>query len=188
VTSCRPSTNSRHGYTLVEMLVVVVILGIAGAMIIPSMGQVGVLRVQSAVRQIVAQITEAQSDALAYQRGRAIVFDAEDGSYRIVEVVGNTVDVEHNTLDRGVITGGTYGDARMTSVDFGQGSNTLLFDEFGAPTARAGENTPPPTGTIIIQGSGQQFRIQIDGYTGRVTVTDQGVIPNSGGNGGTSNG
>lgn len=167
---------SRRGYTLVEMLIVVVILGIAGALVIPSMSQVGVLRVQSSVRQIVAQITEAQSDALAYQRGRAIVFDKTKGSYQIVEVIGTTVDAAHNTLDSGSITGGDYGDAKITAVDFGQGSATLIFDEFGAPTSRAGENTPPPTGTITIQGSGQEFKIQVDGYTGRVTVTDMGPI------------
>ncbi len=186
MTSPRRISTRRHGYTLVEMLIVVVILGIAGALVIPSMGQVGVLRVQSAVRQIVAQITEAQSDALAYQRGRAIVFDKDAGSYSIVEVVGETIDPEHNTIDRGTITGGEYGDAAMISVDFGQGSSTLIFDEFGAPTTRAGENTPPPTGTIMVRGSGQEFRIQVDGYTGRVTVTDMGVVSGSGSGSGSS--
>lgn len=175
---------STEAYTLIEMLIVVVIMGIAGAILVPSMGSVGVLRVQAAVRQVVAQITEAQSDALAYQRGRAVVFDIAASSYQVVEVMGTTIDPVNNLLDKGVIAGGEFGDSRIVSVDFGQGSSTLIFDEFGAPTSHAGENTPPPTGTILIEGSGQQFRVQIDGYTGRVTVTDMGVIPPPGGSSG----
>ncbi|MFN9974149.1 MAG: Tfp pilus assembly protein FimT/FimU, partial [Phycisphaerae bacterium] len=58
-------SNRRRGYTLVEVLIVVTVLGIAGAVAAPAFSQTGVLRVQAALRSIVADISEAQSDALA---------------------------------------------------------------------------------------------------------------------------
>jgi len=56
--------------------VTVVVLGIAGALIIPAMGQVDVLRAQAAVRTLVSDITFAQADAAATQERRAILFGA----------------------------------------------------------------------------------------------------------------
>jgi prepilin-type N-terminal cleavage/methylation domain-containing protein len=57
--------RARRAYTLVEMLITVVILAIAAALVIPSMGQTGVLRVQGALRMVVSDLTTAQSDAVA---------------------------------------------------------------------------------------------------------------------------
>ncbi|MFK7885090.1 MAG: type II secretion system protein, partial [Phycisphaerales bacterium] len=45
---------NRTGYTLIEVLIVVVAMGIAGAVVIPSMGGAHVLKVQAAVRSVVA--------------------------------------------------------------------------------------------------------------------------------------
>ena len=66
--------TARRAFTLVELLIAVTVMGIAGALVIPSMSQVGALRGQTAVRTIVADITYAQSEALAHQRRYVIVF------------------------------------------------------------------------------------------------------------------
>src|SRR5205814_10625361 len=64
-----------HAYTLIELIIVIAMLGLATAVVVPSIGSTDVLRVQSTVRTIVADINCAQSDALARQQGRAMVFD-----------------------------------------------------------------------------------------------------------------
>src|SRR5688572_202575 len=85
--SRRPHTaHPARAYTLVEMLVVVAILGIAGALVIPSMGQAGVLRIHAAVRTLVSDLTFVQTDALAYQQRRAVIFDEDANSYTLAEV------------------------------------------------------------------------------------------------------
>jgi prepilin-type N-terminal cleavage/methylation domain-containing protein len=174
------STTTRRGYTLVEILIVVTLLGIAGAMVIPSMGETGVIRVQGAVRQIVADITFAQADAVAFQERRAIVFNVTDSSYTLVSVPAGTIDVATNTLYDPTKGDGRYvvdlrderfGGARITAVNFGNGSQNLIFDGLGGPVATPGGNAAGPGGTITVTGSGQTFTIAVEAFTGRVTVT-----------------
>lgn len=169
----------RSAYTLVEVLVLVVILGIAAAMIVPNMRSTDVLRVQAAVRTVVSDITVAQSDAVAYQQGRAIVFYPAENRYVTVEVRGSQINPALDRLWETRFGGGEFGDSRMSEVNFAGGS-TLIFDELGAPVTTPGGNTPAPTGSLTIEGSGQRFRIDVEGYTGRVTVVRLGA-PGAGG-------
>lgn len=169
----------RPAYTLVEILVVVTVLGIAASMVIPQMSSAHVLRVQAAVRSVVADITLAQSDALAMQEARAVVFDIESNRYTLVEVVGDVVDADSNAMyDSGGpgqrfvrdFDDSEWGGARIIGADF-DGDNILIFDELGSPIAEAGDSTPGLGGTITISGSGSVFTILVDAYTGRVTVS-----------------
>ena len=175
-----PRPTTPRAYTLIEVLVVVVILGIAGAMIIPAMGSTGILKSQAALRSIVADITFAQCDAVAFQEKRAVVFDITNSAYSLVQVPGNTVDAASNTMydptkPRGVWTvnfaaDSRWGDARITAADFGSGSRTLIFDGMGGPVADASSNNPGPGGTIRVAAAGASWTITVEAFTGRVTV------------------
>jgi prepilin-type N-terminal cleavage/methylation domain-containing protein len=169
----------RRAFTLLEMLTVCTVLGISAAMLIPSMSQTGVLRVQAAVRTVISDIVFAQSDAVAFQQKRAIVFDVAHSSYRLVEVPGDVIDVANNTMYDPTRTSGlyavdfgdqTFGDARITAATF-DGSNALIFDALGGPVHDAGSNAPGNGGSITITGSGSTFLINVEAFTGRVTVT-----------------
>jgi hypothetical protein len=140
-------------------------------MVIPSFNSIGVLRVNGAVRTIVADITVAQSDAVALQRGRGIVFanDHDDPRYTIAEVNGNALDTDLDRLTVRHLGGKEYGYTTMTAISFP--SNTLVFDELGGPVDAPGSSTPSAAGYIDIHGSDQTFRINVDAYTGRVQVT-----------------
>lgn len=164
------SSSRAGGYTLIEVLIVVVVLGIAAAVSAPAFKQTGVLQVQSALRTVVSDITELQSDALAMQQGRAIVFDVAKGSYTMCRVPGTSVDPTIDGIDTRIIGGATYGNAIIKNVNFNN-SQTLIFDELGAPVASAGSNTPAADGSLEVIGSGQTYKITVQGYTGRVTVT-----------------
>ena len=168
------------GYTLVEVLVVITVLGLAAAMVVPQMGSTGVLRIQAAARQIVADITFAQSDALAYQSRRAIVFLPADNRYVVCEVNGPIVDPATDAIfnpsrpsDRYDITidSERMGGAQLISADF-DGDNVLVFDELGGPVQAPDSDTPSAGGFVRISGSGFQFEIDVEPYTGRVTVTN----------------
>lgn len=162
--------RGRRAYTLVELLITVTIIGIAGAMVIPSFGSTGVLRVQSAVRTIVADINVAQSEAVALQKRRAIVFDPDANSYSILEVNGPTLNPETDTITT-VSFGGAarFGDSVIDAANFG-GTTVLVFDELGGPVTGPDSTTPSSGGTITVRGSGSVFRITVEAYTGRVTV------------------
>ncbi len=170
---------STGAYTLVEVMVVVVIMGIAGAVVAPSMGQAGVLRIQAAVRTVVADITFAQMDALGYQEQRAIVFDVENNEYTLVQVNGTTIDVDADALYdnhgpgqryRVSLNDEVFGGTRIESVDF-DGDNILIYDEIGGPVATPGSSTLSDGGSIVLSGPLSRFRIDVAAFTGRVTVT-----------------
>ncbi len=163
--------RAARAYTLVELIIVIVLLGIAAAMVAPSIGSTDVLRVQSAVRSVVADITFAQSDALARQQARAIMFDVANNKYSIVEVHGSTLHPETDTiLTRSLRKVDRNGDSRLTSATF-DGTSILVFDELGGTLQAAGSTAPGSGGTITIEGSGGIFTLAVEAYTGRITVT-----------------
>jgi type II secretory pathway pseudopilin PulG len=158
----------------VELLVVITILGIAASIVIPSMAQTGTLRVQGPIRMIVADITAAQSDAIAYQQGRAVIFkyNSENSRYIVADVVGTTVDTSSAGIsaDRN-FAGANYGHTTISAVDLeGSDNNTIFFDALGGPVTAPGTDTPASSGYIELTSGTQSFRISIEAYTGRVTV------------------
>jgi len=189
--SQRPRTG---GFTLVEVLVTVAVLSIATVIVIPSMNSTGVLRVQSAVRQTVADITFAQSDAMAYQSRRAIWFErvptnpyatpwefTVGNGYTVAEVNGPTLDLNSHAMFHPDDPAGPfarnfdddrYGGARITGADF-DGDGVLIFDELGGPVMGLTGEESSEGGFIEIKGGLNDewvFRITVAPMTGRIVV------------------
>lgn len=159
-----------RAYTLLELLIVVAILGIASAMVIPQMGSTNVLRIQAAVRTIVADINFAQSDALARQQARAIVFDPANNKYTLVEVPGNVINMVDDLMYEVDFNNAVkFHSARIDSAAF-DGDQVLIFDELGGPITVPGSTVPSAGGKVVVSGSGSVFDINVEAYTGRVTV------------------
>lgn len=174
----RPPRAPARAYTLIEVLIVVSILGLAATLLIPSLSRTGILRVQAAVRTIVADVTFAQADALAYQDRRAVVFFPDENRYLLCDVNGTELDLDNDVLFHPDGPGQRYdvtlsdklfGGAVIESADF-DGDAVLVFDEMGGPVETLDGDTPGVGGEIVVNGSGQQFTISIEPYTGRVTV------------------
>ena len=175
----RVHNQLRHGYTLIEVLVVVTILGIAAAVVTPNLSQAGVFRIQAAVRTLVSDISFAQMDALGYQEQRAIVFDIDANEYILVEVQDSTVDPENNAIydinrpdQRYVVSldREEFGGTTIESAEF-DGDNVLIFDEIGGPVATAGSSTLSDGGSVVLAGPLSRYRIDVAAFTGRITVT-----------------
>ncbi len=184
----------RAAYTLIELLLVVAILGLAASMVIPAMGQTGVLRIQSAVRTLVADITFAQADALAFQSRRVIVFgrvaqwDADEAAWTTVEGNGYTiyapplgaaeVDLDNDVMfdpynpDQPLsrdFSEDRYGGAVVTDPDFNETAQ-LIYDELGGPVEGLTSDDPGLPGSVSIVGPDATFEVQVEAFTGRVTV------------------
>lgn len=160
---------ARRAYTLIEVLIVVTILGICASMVAPTMTGSQGLRVQAAVRTIVADITEMQSDALAFQKGRALVFHPDENRYTTVEINGTSIDEALDTLTNVALTRSDFGEAKISDADFDD-TAVLIFDELGSPVTTPGGSTPASNGTIKVTGAGETFQITVEAYTGRVSV------------------
>ncbi len=158
-------TRNRAGYTLVEVLIVVAILGIASAMIVPHMLSAGTLGVQAAARIIVADILYAQNDAIARQGVRKVVFDPATESYALTDESDSILSVRwKNGSSNNYIVDFTTDDrfqgVEIVSADF-NGTSTLEFDALGGPSNG---------GTVVIEYQGEQYRVTVAAFTGRVTV------------------
>jgi prepilin-type N-terminal cleavage/methylation domain-containing protein len=169
--------TSPSGFTLIEMLIVVAVLGIAGALVIPSMGSVHVLRVQTSIRTVVSDLTFAQADAIAFQEKRAVVFDLPNNTYSVVSVPGSTIDLNNRLFYPGG-PGGRYtvdlnapqfGGAAIHGVNFDT-QPYVIFDDLGTPVRSLTDDRPGLGGSVFISGSSQLWQVVVEAYTGRVTV------------------
>lgn len=167
----------RNGYTLIEVLVVVTVLGIAATMVVPAFSQTSPLRLQGAVRTIVADITQVQSDAVALQVGQGIRFiaDGANSRYIIAPVSGTHLDESSDVITRRQIGGDDFGNAQLQDITCTD--QILVFDAMGGPVVSPGSDTASGTQTIDVVSGELGYRITIEAYTGRVTVAKFVNIP-----------
>ena len=162
-----PAMKRQAGYTLVEVLIVVTIIGIAAAVIVPQMLAAGTLGVQAAARIIVADLLYAQNEAIARQNEVAVVFDADNESYSLVDNNGAVLSVnwKNGSANNYVVdftTDDRFQGVVIVSADFG-GASTVTFDALGGPSSG---------GTVEIEFQNTRYRITVAAFTGRVTVQE----------------
>lgn len=179
--------TARRGYTLVEVLVVVVILGLAGAILVPVLGGRGDFDTQAAVRQLVADITFAQSDALANQEYRRIHFFADGSGWCLVRLDEDALrdefdpavaDYVDDPLAGGGKGGGAivrldasdrYASVRVERVSLDGDGRDLTFDALGGTVA--GDGDPGLGGTIVLRSNEAAYQLALSPLTGKVRVT-----------------
>lgn len=170
--------SGSRGFTLIEILLVVTILGIAAAMLIPSMGHTADFATESVVRRIVADLSFAQSDSMARQAKRRFHFDEDGLGYRIL---GEPFDPETDAIFDPISKGGAgkyivrFGpDSEFAGITISEpsfdGQMFITYDELGGPISA--DNTPSQGGSVTVEGNGEKYRIDVAAFTGRVVVTD----------------
>jgi prepilin-type N-terminal cleavage/methylation domain-containing protein len=173
----------RGGYTLIEVLIVVIILGIASAVIVPSLSEAGSLGLQGAARLVIADILYAQNEAIASGQDRGVVFDVLNNRYRVVERFDSNNDGILDT-ERPITMNWKSGDAENYVIDFNRdqrfknmqiisarfpdeptAASTLWFNDLGAP------ETSTDGGVVELGYQVKRIQINVSPLTGRVTVT-----------------
>lgn len=167
----------RRAFTLIEILIVVALMGIAASILIPNMSNAVSFETEAAVRQIVADLSFAQSDAMAHQTARRVLFADNGTGYRIL---ASPFDAENDVLYDPISDGGSQkyivdfaADARFRmvsigDVDFDSGNSFITYDSIGGPINDV--NTASIGGWLDVEGSDGRFRIHVSGFTGRVSV------------------
>lgn len=167
-----------RAYTLIEVLVVVSILGLASAVVVPHMLTASTLGIQAAARTVIADLLFAQNEAIVQQRPRYVRFDFIEDRYWLEDENNNPIQLNWR-VGGGVDTDGGSGtvfidfrnDERFTGVRLARvvdgvfqddGAELVLkYDELGSPDAAA---------EIGLVANGQKFQISVAAFTGRVKV------------------
>ena len=150
-------------FTLIEVLIVVVIISLASAIVVPHLLEPSSLGTQAAGRAVMADILFAQSDAVAHQKARKVVFDTANDAYRVTDDVDNTLAANWKGGAQYVVSFANdlrFQGVALANVDFG-GTATLEFDDLGAPMSG---------GNVQVVGATATYQITVAPLTGRVTI------------------
>lgn len=169
---------NRAGFTLVEILGVVVVLSIISAIVVPQLAARSDLQNASAGRAVMADLLYAQSRAIATQQMQYVTFDVTNQQYQLCSsmspltpltqpITGNTYVMTFNG------TSNSVGAVALHSVNFG-GQPTVAFDEFGAPYSyNSVSNTTTAlsaAGTVVMTCGNYSLTLSVSQDTGEITV------------------
>jgi len=172
-----PQSRTR-GFTLIEILCVVVILGIASAIIIPQIGSRDDLVAASAARVIMADMIYAQNRAIVTQQSQYVSLTSsqytlmQKDASSVLQSITNPVTQEPYTT----VFGGTTSAFKSVSIDSWSlgGPSVIGFDELGSPFAydvSTATATPlTSAGTIVVKVGSASLTISIEPFTGEATV------------------
>jgi type II secretion system protein H len=179
----RKHRASKSAFTLIEVMIVMVILGIAAACIVPQIGTRDDLDVAAAARSVMADLLYAQNRAIATQKKHFVEFS--NSGYTILARDSDTTPlytiINPTTQNNYVITIGaantTFQNVSIAAVNFdGSPSLAIQFDSLGAPSVfDPAQGTATPlinTGTITLTTSAtaQAASVLIDPATGEAST------------------
>ncbi len=178
--------NRRRGFTLVEILAVLVIIGIASAIVVPQLGTRDDLRAAAAARIIVADLIYAQNMAISGQKTIYVRFDIAGNSYKLLSTATTGGDVIMSHPMTQLSYQQTFGasskgleSVTLSSVDFDgidllyANDFTLAFDEMGAPYAfdyTQNAKNDLKNGSIVLTSGTFTTTITVSPYTGEILV------------------
>ena len=170
-------TNRRSAFTLIEILMVVVILGMASAIVIPQINSRNDLKSASAARLVMADIMYAQNQAIVTQTRQYIKFDTAGKQYKLCsgfspEVVITNPVTQGSYVQKFGSASTTYTkEMNLVSANF-DGNAALAFDALGAPLAVASDGTAAAlvSGSVVVGAGQNSMTITVAPYTGELTA------------------
>ena len=157
------SKGMNNGFTIVEVMIVVVIIAIAALVAVPMMSSAASLQIRSAANMIAADLEYARSMAISRGQNFSVEFDTGTERYRIKDQAGNVIS-------HPVKKGFNYeidfqNDSRLNRVDIAKVdfnmTSTVQFECLGSP-----DNG----GIVVIQAGGATRSITVEPVTGFISI------------------
>ena len=155
--------RNRTGFTLIELIMVIVILAILAAAVIPQAVGTAALQAQSAARMVLADLEYAQNQAIVTQVETTVTFDVNGNSYVVSNASGVLIHpITKQTYSVDFDTQNGFGSVSVSSADF-DGDVAVTFDSLGAPAA---------SGSVDVTAGSHGYRVTVAPVTGRVSVAE----------------
>lgn len=125
------------GFTIIELIIVMVILGILAIIVLPRMINTGAITGREAAEMVAADIRKTQDLALADTSSHSITFVSGSGNY---------------TIDQGTAKAQTVTLPSGTTINT---TATITFDNKGVPNAAATITVGGATTVTVVQNTGR---------------------------------
>jgi type II secretory pathway pseudopilin PulG len=187
---------SARSYTLIELIMVIAVLALAAALLTPHLVGRDSLTIQAAVRLVIADLSFAQTDALANQEFRRVQFFGDGTGYCLIRVTeadfppedpfdelnadylidplgGREYVVRFDQDDR---FQGVSIDTSQTTIDGRQlaayptAGVSVNYDQIGGTVHITSAALPGAGGDIVLNYDDESYRISIEPFTGKLTV------------------
>ncbi len=161
------------GFTLMEVIVVVVILAIVALMAVPMFSSAADIQLKAAANMIAADLEYAKSMAISRQRPYSVVFNSATDSYEVRDKDDVVIPHPINPGDLVVVfpSDSRLNQVVIASADFEPGSEeTITFDYLGSPYSGSTTATPLVSGTISLEADSFTMTITVEPITGYVTI------------------
>ncbi len=179
----KPQTIQR-GFTLVEILTVVMILAITAAVVMPYLGSRDDIKVSAAARVLMSDLMYAQNRAAATQQMQYVLFTGLTNPtgytlYGKLPAAGNADMLVHPvSLNPYIVRLGAGGTQSMADVAVAQvnfdGKAGLAFDSLGAPWScdAAGNRAELTNGSIQLTSRDGRVRmtLRVEPFTGELSI------------------
>jgi len=161
-----------NGFTLVEIIIVVVILGIAAMMAVPMFSGAADMQVRAAANRLAADLDYAKGLAVTYQKSCSVVFNPANESYQIQYADGTSVKNPVRPDQDYIVSFST--DSNMSRVNIDSTDltdDTVTFDYMGSPYAGLGTTTSLNSGLITLKADDFTMTVNIEPMTGYVSIS-----------------
>lgn len=162
-------------FTLVELMIVIVIIGVAAAMAIPMMSSAASFQIRAGANMVAADLEYAKSMAISRGQPYSVVFDVDAESYEIRDQDNNPI-ANPITKDASYVvnfaTNSRVDRVDISDADF-DGATSVTFDYLGSPFSGTPPSTSPlNTGTITLEAGDASKTVSVEPVTGYISVSD----------------